>query len=63
MSTHPTTTPWEPPLADSEQDHLVGALERLRATCRWKAYGLDRDGLDRRLPSSSMTIGPHRPAP
>jgi transposase-like protein len=23
-------TPWEPPLAGSEAEHLVGALERLR---------------------------------
>jgi hypothetical protein len=29
--------PWEPPLAGSEAEHLVGALDRLRWTFRWKA--------------------------
>ena len=33
--------PWEPPLAGSELEHLVGALERLRTTFLWKADGLD----------------------
>ena len=27
--------PWEPPLAGSEVEHLVGALDRLRTTFRW----------------------------
>jgi hypothetical protein len=27
---------WEPPLAGAEAEHLVGALDRLRATFRWK---------------------------
>jgi hypothetical protein len=29
--------PWEPPLAGTELEHLVGALDRLRTTFRWKA--------------------------
>src|SRR5581483_1089125 len=29
-------TPWEPPLAGTEAEHLLGALDRLRATFRWK---------------------------
>ena len=43
------STPWEPPLAGTELEHLVGALDRLRATFRWKADGLDADGLSARL--------------
>jgi hypothetical protein len=27
-----TDTPWEPPLAGTELEHLVGALDRLRTT-------------------------------
>ncbi|HET6654210.1 MAG TPA: DUF664 domain-containing protein [Nocardioides sp.] len=52
-----TDTPWEPPLAGSEIDHLVGALERLRATFRWKADGLDAAGLQTRIGSSALTLG------
>jgi hypothetical protein len=36
---------WEPPLAGTESEHLVGALDRLRTTFRWKADGLDAAGL------------------
>ena len=50
-------TPWEPPLAGDELDHLVGSLERLRATFRWKADGLDASELHATIPSSSLTIG------
>ena len=52
-----TETPWEPPLAGSEAEHLFGALDRLRWTFRWKADGLDAEGLRARLPSSSLTLG------
>jgi hypothetical protein len=52
-----SATPWEPPLAGSEIDHLVGALERLRATFRWKADGLDSAGLQTRIGPSSLTLG------
>ncbi|MGW5054062.1 mycothiol transferase [Actinokineospora sp. NPDC004072] len=50
-------TPWEPPLAGTEVEHLVGALERLRATFRWKADALDAAGLTARVGASALTIG------
>jgi hypothetical protein len=49
--------PWEPPLAGTEAEHLVGALDRLRATFRWKADGLDAAGLQTRVGASSLTLG------
>lgn len=50
--------PWyEPPLAGTEAEHLIGSLERLRATFRWKADGLDRTGLQTRIGASSLTLG------
>lgn len=49
--------PWEPPLAGTEVEHLLGALDRLRATFRWKAGGLDAEGLNRRIASSELTLG------
>jgi hypothetical protein len=49
--------PWEPPLAGTEVEHLVGALERLRTTFRWKADGLDAAGLQTRVGASSLTLG------
>lgn len=52
-----TDAPWEPPLAGIEAEHLVGALERLRATFRWKADGLDAAGLQHRVGASSLTLG------
>lgn len=52
-----TTTPWEPPLAGTETEHLLGMIERLRATFRWKAGGLDADGLQTRIGSSALTLG------
>jgi hypothetical protein len=39
-----TDRPWEPPLAGTELEHLVGALDRLRTTFRWKADNLDGPG-------------------
>jgi hypothetical protein len=50
-------TPWEPPFAGSEAEHLVGALDRLRATFRWKADDLDAAGLQTRIGASSLTLG------
>ncbi len=49
--------PWEPPLAGTETEHLVGALDRLRTTFRWKAGDLDATGLQTRIGASSLTIG------
>ncbi len=50
-------TPWEPPLAGTEAEQLFGALERLRATFRWKADGLDAAGLGTTVGTSSLTLG------
>jgi hypothetical protein len=49
-------TPWEPPFAGTEAEQLTGALDRLRATFRWKAGGLDA-GLDTRIGASTLTLG------
>jgi uncharacterized protein DUF664 len=49
--------PWEPPLAGTEIEHLVGALDRLRTTFRWKADDLDAAGLQTRIGASSLTVG------
>jgi hypothetical protein len=49
--------PWEPPLAGTEAEQLVGALDRLRITFRWKTSGLDAAGLRVRIGASSLTLG------
>jgi len=49
--------PWEPPLAGSEVEHVVGALERLRATFRFKTDGLDAAGLKTSIGGSTLTLG------
>jgi hypothetical protein len=54
---HRIPPPWEPPLAGGEFDHLVGALDRLRTTFRWKADGLDAAGLGLRIGASSLSLG------
>jgi len=48
---------WEPPLAGTEAEQLVGALDRLRTTFRWKADGLDSAGLQARIGPSALTLG------
>lgn len=48
---------WEPPLAGTELEHLLGALDRLRATFRWKADDLDAVGLRTRVGASDLTLG------
>ena len=48
---------WEPPLAGTEAEHLAGTLDRLRATLRWKADGLDAAGLRARVGASALTLG------
>src|SRR5215213_3193584 len=57
MSDVPSDPPWEPPLAGSEIEHLLGALNRQRWTFRWKADGLDAAGLELRVGSSALTLG------
>jgi Protein of unknown function (DUF664) len=49
--------PWEPPLAGTEVEQLVGALDRLRTIFRWKASGLDSAGLQTRIGASSLSLG------
>ncbi len=49
--------PWEPPFAGTEVEQLVGALDRLRTTFRWKAGHLDAAGLQTRIGASSLTLG------
>ena len=44
-------------MAGTEETQLVGALERLRTTFRFKADGLDAAGLDKRIGASSLTLG------
>ncbi|GGO01982.1 hypothetical protein GCM10010116_03760 [Microbispora rosea subsp. aerata] len=44
-------------LAGTEAEHLVGALERLRATFRRKVDGLDSAGLRARIGASPLTLG------
>jgi len=56
MSDH-AYPPWEPPFAGSETEHLLGSLDRLRATFRWKADGLDTTDMRTCLPSSTLTVG------
>jgi hypothetical protein len=48
--------PWEPPVAGTEAEHLVGALDRMRWTFRFKADGLNRDGLNARVGASTLTL-------
>jgi hypothetical protein len=50
-------TPWEPPVAGTEAEHLVGALDRLRSTFRWKADGLETNGLQQRVGTSALSLG------
>jgi hypothetical protein len=49
--------PWEPPLAGTEAQHLIGALERLRSRFRWKVDGLGSAALQTRVGASSLTLG------
>jgi len=49
--------PCEPPLAGTEAEHLVGALDRQRTTFRWKTDDLDATGLQARIGASSLTLG------
>ncbi len=50
-------TPWEPPLAGTETEALLGALDRQRWTFRWKAGDLDAAGLRVTVGASTLTLG------
>jgi hypothetical protein len=52
-----TDYPWEPPMAGTEAEHLIGALDRLRTTFRFKADDLDAAGLQVRIGASALTLG------
>lgn len=47
----------EPPIAGTETDALVGALERQRMLFAWKTGGLDPAGLRATTAASTMTLG------
>jgi len=49
--------PQEPPVAGTEIDTLLGALERQRGYLAWKCGGLDGAGLRATLGPSAMTLG------
>ncbi|SDK15804.1 DinB family protein [Streptomyces indicus] len=56
--THYTADTWpEPPLAGTEAEAVLGALERQRATLEWKCSGLDAAGLRATLGTSTVTLG------
>ncbi|MEY3277836.1 MAG: hypothetical protein RLZZ426_322 [Actinomycetota bacterium] len=49
--------PWEPPMAGSELEHLLAAINRQRATFRWKISGVDAAGLNLKVGNCSLTLG------
>jgi hypothetical protein len=49
--------PWEPPLAGTESEHLLGALDRLRTTFLWKVDDLDAAALRSSMGVSAVTPG------
>jgi len=57
MTNTDTDFPWEPPLAGTEAEQLIGALDRLRATFRFKTDDLDSAGLKARIGASELTLG------
>lgn len=44
-------------MAGTEPEQLVGAIERQRATFRWKVDGLDASGLRHQIATSTLTLG------
>ncbi len=52
-----TDDPWEPPMAGTDAEQLLGALDRQRWTFRYKADGLDAAGLAATFGVSSLTLG------
>ena len=57
MTEHHQDPPWEPPLAGPADAQILGALDRLRWTFRWKSDGLDPVGLATSVGRSSLTLG------
>jgi hypothetical protein len=52
----PALPPWEPPFAGTEAEHVLGSLDRLRATFRWKADGLDDAQIHQAAAPSVLTV-------
>jgi hypothetical protein len=48
---------WEPPFRGSEAEQLVAALDRQRATFRFKVDGLDAAGLRTTFGASTLSLG------
>jgi hypothetical protein len=46
-----------PPVAGTEIETLIGALERNRRTFAWKCGGLDAESMRRTVGASTMTLG------
>jgi len=55
MSEH-DLPPWEPPFAGTESEHVIGSLDRLRATFRWKSDGLDAEQIHDPATASTLTV-------
>jgi hypothetical protein len=55
-SPSPHYPPWEPPFAGTESEHVQGSLDRLRATFRWKADGLDDTRIHVAATPSVLTV-------
>ena len=56
--TETTADAWpEPPLAGTEAEAVIGALERQRATLAWKCSGLDAEGMQATVGASTVTLG------
>lgn len=53
----PGDTPWEPPFAGTETEALLGALDRLRWSFRFKADDLDAAALGAGIGASRLTLG------
>ena len=48
---------WEPPFRGTEAEQVVAALDRQRATFRYKVDGLDAPGLRSTVGASTLTLG------
>ena len=52
-----STPPWEPPKHGTDTEQVLASIERMRATFRWKADGLDAPALAHRVGASALTLG------
>jgi hypothetical protein len=57
MTIDDTPALFEPPVAGTEIETLIGSLERQRRTFIWKCGGLDAAGLRATTAASTMTLG------